>query len=625
MNSPFSPADLSPARPIDGMAPALPWLDRKHNALLLLGLLWLGYAAFWLFLSSGAIAAMDFRDPDDALRLVQVRDFLAGQGWLDVSQHRINPPLGGPMHWSRIVDLPLAAVILLLRPLTGQAAAELTACALVPLLTLGVIALGLFSALRRVMGNGAALLAVTMLGMSFPIIVQLTPMRIDHHGWQIAMAAWLLAGLLHPDPRKGGWIMGAAIALWLHISSEGLPYAAIAGGIVALRHAARADEWPRLIRYVSLLAGGSALLLLATHGWRGSLVSYCDAMSPVYLAPLLLLPPMMMLGRRLLGDGTAWRRLAPAMIAGVGAAGLFAATGGICLAGPFRTLSPTVYTLWYQGVLEGLPLWDQKLPLVLVILLPSLAGITGLALAAFTERDSGRRLQWLSLLGMMLGSFAVSLLVMRAMSVAHLMALAGMAWMIARLYPPIAARPNMLSRVVLTSSLVLLTPAGLALLTDPLLTLARPNAAAGPMENENERERQAAYSKQEIGKLAALSPAILFAPLDVGPEILVRTSHAVIGTGHHRNVVGIGKVIDAFIAPPDQARRIVLGTGAAYLLFAPKLGEIKRYAKYAPDGLAARLSRGEIPSWLSPAGPADANGMRLFRVAGSTAKAPPRR
>ena len=39
-------------------------------------------------------------DPDDQLRLVQLRDFLNGQGWFDNRQYRLNPPEGAPMHWS---------------------------------------------------------------------------------------------------------------------------------------------------------------------------------------------------------------------------------------------------------------------------------------------------------------------------------------------------------------------------------------------------------------------------------------------------------------------------------------------------------------------------------------------
>ena len=50
-------------------------------------------------------------DTDDAMRMVQVRDWLAGQGWYDLRALRLDPPAGTLMHWSRVVDLPLAALI----------------------------------------------------------------------------------------------------------------------------------------------------------------------------------------------------------------------------------------------------------------------------------------------------------------------------------------------------------------------------------------------------------------------------------------------------------------------------------------------------------------------------------
>ena len=78
-----------------------------------------------------------FPDPDDAMRLLQVRDWLAGQSWFDVTQYRLNLPFGAPMHWSRLVDLPIAAVILLFRPIFGADGGETAALIIVPLLTLG--------------------------------------------------------------------------------------------------------------------------------------------------------------------------------------------------------------------------------------------------------------------------------------------------------------------------------------------------------------------------------------------------------------------------------------------------------------------------------------------------------
>ena len=61
----------------------------------------------------------DAMSTDDAMRLVEVRDLIAGQGWFDLTQYRLDPP-GLPMHWSRVIDAPLAAIILMLRPLVGH-------------------------------------------------------------------------------------------------------------------------------------------------------------------------------------------------------------------------------------------------------------------------------------------------------------------------------------------------------------------------------------------------------------------------------------------------------------------------------------------------------------------------
>lgn len=590
--------------------PPLPWIERGHHAAALAFLIWLEVALLWLIVYRHNFALLAFRDPDDAMRLVEVRDWLAGQSWFDVSQHRANPPIGGPMHWSRLVDLPIAGLILLLRPLLGPSLAEIVACVSVPLLTLGALFATLFAGLRPFLGAPRALLGVALLAASFPITMQGTPLRIDHHAWQIVMAAALMAGLLHPRARMGGWIMGGAMAIWLQISSEGLPYAALAGAILAGRHALRAEEWARLWRYALALAGGSAALLLATHGWSGSLARHCDALSPVYLGPLLLLPPVMAAGHALFGVSTPLRRLAPALLAGLAAAALFLATAGPCLAGPFRMLDPFVYRFWYSNVAEGLPIWEQTRLDQAALLAPLLAGLIGQALAIRTEKDPDTRLAWLSLFALTLGAAAVALTVMRAVGVAHLYALTGLLWLIARLYPAIRRRPSAGARILLTAALGLLSPIGLAAAATAFVTHILPDrqgsaATTGPTP---------ADSIPAIRALRALPPATLLAPIDIGPTLLVQTQHSVIGTAHHRNARGIEAVMRTFLSPPDQARAVVSATRADYLLVPRDGGEMKAYRSYDRNDLAARLARGEVPRWLVPVPLPGLGPLRLYRI-----------
>ena len=61
------------------------------------------------WLNAGKIPLLN--DTDDAMRMVQVRDLLAGQGWYDMTQWRLDAPGGVFMHWSRIIDIPLVLLL----------------------------------------------------------------------------------------------------------------------------------------------------------------------------------------------------------------------------------------------------------------------------------------------------------------------------------------------------------------------------------------------------------------------------------------------------------------------------------------------------------------------------------
>lgn len=590
MNRLLFPEDFAVATAVDARRP---WIERGHNALWLVGALWLECTIVWLIWHWGSFAHLEFRDPDDALRLVQVRNFLAGQSWFDVSLHDVNPPVGGPMHWSRLLDLPIAGIIIAMRSMLGEHLATIIACVSVPILTLLAMCLAVYAALRQFLGALRTVLVVALLVTSFPLLTQMAPLRIDHHAWQVVASVGVLGGVLARDARTGGWIAGASMALWLHISGEALPYVAINGAVLGLRYIARPqEEWPRLIRFVAVLTMGSAALLIGTRGWAASLETHCDSMSPPYLLPLVAVTGLLLAGRAMLGDKTIVRRGAPLGFSACAALALLALTAPQCLSGPFQALDPLVYDYWYLAIAEGQPLWRQAASTAAIIILPALLGLGGMIGAVLTEKDADKRFAWLSILGMALGAFAVCLMVLRAMGVAHLLMLIGNMWIIARLYPRIAAMNHMAARVGLTASLCVLTPFGSAALSSAAVSAVTNT----PDAIDNDTETTPLYAQVET--LRALPPSVLFASLDVGPEILLRTEHQVISTGHHRNIVGMTEVIHAFTAAPDKAKAIILDTPAQYLVIFPDLNEIGRYKSKAPDGLAARLLRGQTPAWL---------------------------
>ena len=80
----------------------------RGNRLLAWQPAWALFAAAAIWLTRHGLAL----DTDSAMRLAGVRDLLHGQAWFDTGQHRMNTPYGLPMHWSRLVDAPLALLML---------------------------------------------------------------------------------------------------------------------------------------------------------------------------------------------------------------------------------------------------------------------------------------------------------------------------------------------------------------------------------------------------------------------------------------------------------------------------------------------------------------------------------
>ncbi|MFT3968518.1 MAG: hypothetical protein QM690_21840, partial [Sphingobium sp.] len=296
----------------------------RHALLAVLGL-WLLSVAVVLSMRWDNLVALNFIDPDDALRLVEVRDWLAGQSWFDVTQYRINPPVGGPMHWSRLVDIPIAACIRLLSLFVEQGLAERLALCIVPFSLLLALFLTLHRLTVRVSGRQAvSVAAAAMLATSVSVLIQFQALRIDHHGWQIllgTLAVLLLLALRERDAAGGLW-PGLVMAFSLIVALESLPLAMLLGGVLALRYLIRAEAWAGIAAYLAALAGGGALLLLATLGWRRGLVPWCDSLSPAYILPLAATAAIL-LAARLVPQRQAWQRLLALGAAGAAGAATF--------------------------------------------------------------------------------------------------------------------------------------------------------------------------------------------------------------------------------------------------------------------------------------------------------------
>lgn len=563
------------------------------------GRLLIGLFAIWslaslilLWVARRNIAGLEMWDPDDYLRLQQVRDWLGGQSFFDVTQYRIDPPQGVPMHWSRLVDLPLAGMILLLRPLLGPAMAEQASVSIVPLFTLGGV-LGAVALLTARLADRRAALLAAMLGATAPLLLfHLLPLRIDHHGWQTMLGLFAVGACFDPAPRRGGLAAGITTALWLGISLEALPMAAALGLVLALRYLV----WGERERFRAF-AGSLGLMTLglfaALHGDTGWGDRWCDAMSPAWFGPMILTPLLAALST--LSDRRAARCAGLAFAALAGIATL-AASAPACLAGPFAQLDPLVRLYWYDNVPEGLPIWRQAPANAMLLVGFPLIGLAGTVLAWRYAPSASRARDWLTMLILLCSAFVISLLVQRAGGFTQGCSLPGAGWLLARVLGMIDRKPSPLLRIPASAAAVLsLSPIG-AMAAGALLLSATTREVAPATSGSDACFAPCA----SLAPLRRLPRAAILTGLDLTPRLLVETPHAFAASGHHRGRAAMARVIAAFIGPPATARRLMREKHMTYLLIAPGGNEARIYAKAAPDGLAARLLRGEVPRWLVP-------------------------
>ncbi|MFD1333059.1 STT3 domain-containing protein, partial [Methylopila musalis] len=161
-------------------------------------LIWLACLLWWAWRSYAA--GPDLMSTDDAMRLVEARDLLAGQGWFDLVQTRLDPTSGGVlMHWSRLIDLPIAALLAAFGALFPAETALRLTLLLWPALTFLPALLAVAAIGRAIAGPAGGVLSALMLALSPGLTGRFSPGMIDHHGAQVALMRIMLACALNAD------------------------------------------------------------------------------------------------------------------------------------------------------------------------------------------------------------------------------------------------------------------------------------------------------------------------------------------------------------------------------------------------------------------------------------------
>jgi hypothetical protein len=560
----------------------------------LLLLLW-GLTVATYLLAGGGVPKLS---TDDAMRLVEVRDLLAGQGWFDLTQHRLNPPDGAAMHWSRLVDVPIALLVRLGQIALPAAQAERLPAVIWPAAVLLAFFAGIVWLVRALACDAAARLALIFAALTAPVLQHFRPGALDHHNVQLALLVWTIALTIRWRPRETA-LAGVFCALSLAVGQEMAPSIAILAAVPALRWATQGEAGRHATAaFAAAFAAATLALFAATVPPARYAVPTCDALSIMQvlvaviggggLAMLTATPIAATAGRRLVA------------LAGLGSA--LALTVGLgfpaCLGDPYAHLDARLTALWLSNVNEARSIAGLMRDLPQEVLayygLPMAGLVLGLMRCA---RETGdRRWGFIAATAVLAVATLIAFWQVRGCATANAIALALVPAALVARFPAADGRAIFLGlgRAALIAAAVL----------NPLALIAIGKAAVWTAERTAGLRRPTVVSDgpgtcsraADYTALAQLPRGRVLAFIDAGPFLLMETPHSVFAAPYHRNAGGNAAMLDLFLGRPDGAWLAALNVD--YVAFCPGAPERHNYAAAAPDGLAAVLGRGETPDFL---------------------------
>jgi hypothetical protein len=549
-------------------------------------------------------------DSDDVMRLQQVHDLLGGQSWFDLTQHRLEPPDGGSMQWSRLADIGLIGVHFIASLFFGETGTDRATIILYPaILMLGwllVLTGGSARMAGKTAGFAALFVAITMVGVRF----QFEPGRIDHSlqilGFALAMMCCAVG-----TSRRDGLLAGIGMAVSLGTGLEALAF-------ICVLQACLWGRWCFGTVHKDVLQGLGFGLVGATA-----------------CVVALTLPPM--LWHVPINDG--FGRGHAALLAAAGLYWLIVArlpktswviSGGLGLllvAGlallfpelremPYQHMDPLVKKYFLDSIQEAAPLsmyWRTDRAGVIVDMGMTLTGLGACAWLAWRQRD--KRDAWLMLAVVQLAALVVAMWQARAFAYAGVIATLPIACWIAAFEGKFEKLPVVRVMIWLFPTvwgwalMAQLINIGVGIITPPPVAVA----AKAPSLNGMQALRLCTLASN-YPALAKLPQGTVMTLVHLGARIIAHTPHAAIAAPYHRNERGLRDTLNFFMGSAEQAKNIAHLRRVKYVVVCPQMVEQHNYSIEFPNGFAAQLSKNKIPPWLRPLKMPAQNPLQVYEV-----------
>lgn len=552
-----------------------------------------------------SLAAGDLLNPDSYMRLARLEEILRRGSLVDVVPNDVSGH-GMVLSWSHLLDAILLTLALPWRLVLDTSSALHVAAVMVGPFGMGALGAALAWAVapfvpRVWLWTGPLLAALSpgVLGYGLPGIL--------HHHVLLAVVAVMALGLAARAAvasREQGIGIGARLGAWAGVgfwlSPESMPFVLLAFGLLWLAWltAPRDGLAPR-----AMAAGAVCLMVTATAFFidppiASPLSPFVDRLSVVYIALAFVLMLI----------GTAAVAIDRAGLSGGVRAGVALLIGTVFLSGwilAFPALQrgaegvvdEAMARAMLGHILEMQPV--RGTADILGLLLNATCATALMAMLAVARRD------------MLLGYAALCGVFVLAIGQSHVRFSTYAAVYAAAVLPVALAwtQQRLASRgeaAMATARMVVLGVAILSVQARAFTTILLPDALAA-----EGAETSDCKARPIVPLLVPYAGSVVLSDVDEVPELLYRTGLRTVGSLYHRDPSAFMRLRAAWDSPPsDEVPRAVLVTEADLLLLCLKTSQ--PYGR--SQTLHARLTRGEVPPWLTPLWTAPAEGHMLYRV-----------
>ena len=568
----------------------------------------------------------DLPDTDDYMYLNQVLDWMKGQGWYDNIQHRLDPPAGVPIHFSRLVMLPMAGMIGLfeLLGLGPKGGAQLMAIFYPVILFAGFLFTLRWVAQSFMPKEWAGVTAFTALFATHTIFL-FQPGHVDHHNLVVLLVALTLGCVCrmiqNPERRRWPVLAALALALGMVVALEILPWLlllSICLGVWAVMKGGNAARAGLVYSLVLFLGSAVGLVLTRPPSDLGNL----DILT--YSAVYVILTggiAVAFAGVQLF----ARAHLCPRLLVG----GLLAGVTGFLflhnfpelVSGPYGGIDPELTHIILDEIVEAQPLKNPDISWFGVFLLMGnvFVALPVVFRGVWRERGAQRWL-WALLAVLLTAATGLTLFYQRRFAgTMNMLAVIPLAVLLQQGWGWVGMRWR--------GRRQFFAEIGLVLLAGPLIAVLLPALFDGrslstgvflfPVNLSPEEIACQTYQLESaLRNPAGLGnhPRLIMNAIGEGPEILFRSNHQVLAAPFHMDVAGNIDSARFFSTPYPEEAEAIARRRHVDLVVACSYAETFYFnsdpTKKTEDGdgpgkdfaphFIERLLTGRIPPWLKP-------------------------